>query len=421
MNDFKQIAEICDVPVYYSKTVDGIHSSAIRLAVLTGGVDDTLIGKPGLYHWFEHLPFRGTKKYPGRSKNLRALIENTGGNIGASTGFHTTEFYAHVPTRHLTLAADIVIDLVASPLLREKDIESERKIIREEISEGLGKPQRLMFQGIMEEVWKGHPLQFPVIGNLESLNSMGYDDLTLARQRGYSTSRMIFIISTSISEDEVIRILKPRFRDLPYSVNVTPRRTAAAIKPLEWNGGTETVLATKMNSSAVDLIFPVEAGAETAEKMAMDWMVRSMFTHGMTDSPLLRDIRHRKSLAYSGYTTSFESPDGGHFGFHVSTQHPKKVLEILKHGVLNDKRLLSRSWVKKVKQSLHDEKDMQTPSPWSEVNHICNCLVSTGSVLTDKQMYGLLDEVRFEDVQTELDKMRSLETAKTFIFEGGSK
>ncbi len=419
MNDFKQIAEINGVPVYYNKTPDGIHNSAIRLAVLTGSIDDTFIGKPGLYHWFEHVPFRGTKKYPGRNKNLRTLIDNTGGNIGASTGYYTTEFNAHVPTSHLTLAVDVVTDLVASPLLRAKDVESERKIIREEISEGLGKPRRLMFQSIMQEVWKDHPLQYPVIGNLESLNGMTHEDLLLARRKGYSTSRMIFLMSTSLSEMEVIRMLKPRFRDLPYHADVSVRKTAVVVKQMKWEAGTEKILPTKQASSAVELLFPTKAGMETPERMVKEWMMRSIFTHGMTDSPLLRDIRHRKSLAYSGFTTSFESPDGGHFGFHVDTQHPEKVLEILKHGVLNDKRLLSRPWFKKVKQALRDEKDMQTPSPWGDVNSMCNCLVYTGSVLTDAQMYGLLDELQFETIQDELDKMRSLETARTFIFEGG--
>jgi predicted Zn-dependent peptidase len=189
---------------------------------------------------------------------------------------------------------------------------------------------------------------------------------------------------------------------------------------MNWIPGTETRGTTKGRSSVVQLLFPrPETGVKDPRRQMVRWLTKSMFSHGITDSPLLREIRYRRSLAYSGQTTGFDSPDGGFFGFYVETTKPEEVLNLLKTQVLFDKRLSSRSWFDKVRSSLHNDRDMYIPSPSRDVDSICDAIVEVGEAVTEDTLYRLIDEISFEEVQQELDKMRSLDTSKAFIFEGG--
>lgn len=422
MNDFKEIPEVCGVRIFYKQAESSVRNSALRLVVLTGSTDDTLVpgGKPGLYHWFEHVPFRGTTRYPGGKKNIKSIIAETGGGVNAETGSYTTTFHANVPTKYLELAIDGVVDLVSCPTLRKKDILAEKSIIKQEIGESLADTERRMVRQIVSDVWKGHPLEFEPLGKAEDLDDMDPSVLRKAHTCGYSTSRMFFVIETSADKDTVCEILSRHFERLPFRPSVSKRIKAEPIKPIQWRPGIHRVITTKFESSSCVLLLPTLEKVDNVQRYTQDWLIKNMLAHGSTQSPLMKEIRYRRSLAYSGEMGISLWPDGGFMVFKFDTSKPNKVLSLIKTKVLHDRRLYSRNWLKTVVRSMQDNRDMKNPNPKADARGAAGCIARFGEYFTDEVTYDLLSEISFESVQAYLEDLRSnLDNARTFVFKGG--
>ena len=72
------------------------------------GSKDEKPGRTGLAHFFEHLMFKGTKKYPG--KELEKVIQSNGGTNNAFTSLDYTGYYENFPSSKLEVMMDIESD-----------------------------------------------------------------------------------------------------------------------------------------------------------------------------------------------------------------------------------------------------------------------------------------------------------------------
>lgn len=97
MINLKQIDGPAGIPIYYQRMPDLVKSVSLSWLVFTGAADDESIGLPGLYHWFEHIPFRGTVKYPNGYTDTKGDLTRYGGNNGAWTNHHATNYWAFAP------------------------------------------------------------------------------------------------------------------------------------------------------------------------------------------------------------------------------------------------------------------------------------------------------------------------------------
>jgi len=81
----------------YLIPMDSLGLVAYYSIVRTGSRDEVERGKSGFAHFFEHMMFRGTKKYPG------SVYDSLLTSIGASRNAYTTDDYT---TYHLNFAAE---------------------------------------------------------------------------------------------------------------------------------------------------------------------------------------------------------------------------------------------------------------------------------------------------------------------------
>src|SRR3989344_2325672 len=101
------------IPVYYQRMPEVVRSVSMAWVIFAGAADDASVGAPGLYHWFEHVPFRGTKKYPGGYQDIKGRFTRYGGAINAWTSLHATKYHAHVPVKVWPEALSVITDLFA--------------------------------------------------------------------------------------------------------------------------------------------------------------------------------------------------------------------------------------------------------------------------------------------------------------------
>src|SRR3989344_1384082 len=65
----------------------------------------------GIAHFFEHMAFKGSKKYP-TSMILSSTIESFGGVFNAFTGKDHTGYWIKAPARHFDAVLDVIADMI---------------------------------------------------------------------------------------------------------------------------------------------------------------------------------------------------------------------------------------------------------------------------------------------------------------------
>lgn len=88
----------------------------------------------GLSHLVEHMLFRGARGYE-RSVDLLASVEDIGGSADAFTSPEYAAFLMRSHARNAAKALQILMDLLLGAEFREDDLELERAIVLEEITE----------------------------------------------------------------------------------------------------------------------------------------------------------------------------------------------------------------------------------------------------------------------------------------------
>ncbi len=129
----------------------------------------------GMSHFIEHILFKGTHK---RSAfDIAYSMESLGGSLDALTGRETTVFLARCLPEHLGASVDVIADMLSSPKLAERDIETEKKIVIEEIKSFDDLPDEIVHELLAKSVWNNHPIGRPILGDIETVS--GFDPKTI--------------------------------------------------------------------------------------------------------------------------------------------------------------------------------------------------------------------------------------------------
>ena len=87
----------------------------------------------GIAHFFEHMAFKGSKKYPD-TFIISSTIEGLGGIFNAFTGKDHTGYWIKSTNEHFETVVDVLSDMVLNSFLRPEEIEKEKGVIVEEIN-----------------------------------------------------------------------------------------------------------------------------------------------------------------------------------------------------------------------------------------------------------------------------------------------
>ncbi len=138
-----------------------VRSAAVGVWVDQGSAHETP-ESGGASHLIEHLVFKGTER---RTAHEIALsLESLGGTLDAYTTREHTSYQAHVLDEHLTVAIDVLSDLVLHPRLDPADLELEKDVVIEEIAGVEDTPDDLIFDLHGAKLWNGHTYGRPILG-----------------------------------------------------------------------------------------------------------------------------------------------------------------------------------------------------------------------------------------------------------------
>jgi predicted Zn-dependent peptidase len=414
--EFQQISGPGGVPVYFQHLP--VRSVSIYWLVFVGSADDEQVGNHGIYHWFEHIPSRGTKKYPGGYRDTEARLVRHGGSAGAETDYTHTAYFADVPKRVWTTALDILTDMIAQPLLRSQDIEAEREIIHQEIDQWHSSPSGESLCFLPSLLWPGHPLGHDQLGSPETLQSMNPSLLRRAHEQGYARCRCVLFVAGDLDRAEVLDEVSQAIEHLSQA-SLSRRHAPVSYGPLPpWNRGKCTIQPTRHADSIVYLLFPIPPMSESVDQFVFWSALEELITAGDLGSPLHRIIREESQLAYSPDFVCTTSADGGYWGLAAQTNcnNPRRIIDTF-WDVLQSAELRSVDWYDFVTDTIRGGFDMHDPSPDEFTHEAAERLASYGCVWSDVELRKRLLDVKRHELAAFLDQL-SPDDSHALIFQG---
>lgn len=190
----------------------------------TGGVDEQ-DGSSGLAHMLEHMMFKGTKKVgPGEfSKRVAAV----GGRDNAFTSRDYTAYFQQVPKRALpemmALEADRMVNLKLDP----KEFAPELKVVMEERRMRTeDNPQALVYERLNATAFQVHPYRRPVIGWMDDLAHMTWQDAERWYQRWYTPGNATLVVVGDVDHQALFKLAEQYYG--PLKSRALPERRILA-------------------------------------------------------------------------------------------------------------------------------------------------------------------------------------------------
>src|SRR6266566_2362753 len=308
-----------------SERVPSVRSAAVGVWVRTASAHEAR-GKMGVSHLLEHMVFKGTER---RSAQEIALsLESRGGSLDAYTSRDATAFHARVLDADLPRALDVITDLVRRPVLRDADLQLERKVVLEEISTVLDTPDDQVFDLAYETLWPEHSYGFQILGTRETVGALSAEDLKELHGRAYFPGNCVIAGAGNFAHETLLEEVAKqgwfdrgegrREKDAPVA-NAVPPAARGAQRHFE------------KETAQTHIVFATDTVPYPDRRKFALLVLSNIFGGGMS-SRLFQRIREELGLAYAIYSFTSFYRAMGMAGVYIGTQPGKaeKAVEAIR-------------------------------------------------------------------------------------------
>ncbi len=288
-----------------TERMPGLASASIGVWLTAGGRHERP-EQNGIAHFLEHMAFKGTARRS--ALQIAEEIEDVGGYINAYTSREMTAYYARVLEADVPLALDVISDIVLNPIFDEREIETERHVILQEIGQALDTPDDIIFDWLQEAAFPDQALGRTILGPTERVSAFGRGDLTGFVGEHYGPDQMILSAAGAVDHEAVVRAAETVFGHLkPVG------RTL--LQPARWSGGER-----RETKDLEQVHFAL--GFQGPGVRDADFFTAQVYTTalgGGMSSRLFQKIREERGLCYSIYAQSGSYDDTGMITIYAGT------------------------------------------------------------------------------------------------------
>lgn len=229
-----------------------------RLYVGTGSSNEKP-QKLGLAHLLEHMVFKGSKTHP---QGIDSIVENEGGNLNAYTSYDQTVYYNDMPSQKWKLSLEAIQGLAFDPLLRPKQLNEERQVVIAELRQRGDMPETKLLHLSTASTLHGTPYANPIIGTVETLNSITADDIKEYIKENYNPNSMLLVVAGDINQNEVLKEVSKRFGSYK-NTSAAVAKTPLSVQEIQALGRGIQINIEKgsWNKSYVNISFPAPHSA----------------------------------------------------------------------------------------------------------------------------------------------------------------
>ena len=258
-------ARIFDTPYLLRELDNGLRVIVVRtdypdivslqIPVQTGSRNEMEPGKSGFAHFFEHMMFRGTEKYP--SGVYAAIRKKAGANSNALTTDDFTNYYMTFSKADLEKMIEVEADRFRNLSYSESDFRTEALAVKGEYLKDYSDPIMKAFERSRALQFRVHPYSHTTMGFIEDIDAMP-DQIDYSREffdRWYRPEYTSVIVVGDVDPEATYRLVKKYWAgwqrgDYVADIPAEPAPQGPVYEHIQWQGETQPWLFIGFRSPA---------------------------------------------------------------------------------------------------------------------------------------------------------------------------
>ena len=343
----------------------------------------------GISHLLEHMAFKGTARRT--ALQIAEEMDNVGGHLNAYTSRDHTAYFAKVLKDDSDLAVDIISDILLNSTMDAEELEREKHVIVQEISQVNDTPDDIIFDRFQAKAYPDQPMGWPVLGSEALVRSVTPERLKAYLGNHYAAEHPIVAASGNIDHDKFIKTVEQAFGALRPTATVNSVASA-------YSGG-EYRETRDLEQVHFVLGFP---GVAYHDPDFYNLAALSVLMGEGMSSRLFQEIREKRGLAYSIFSSTQSFSDTGLFQIYTGTspEDLPTLVPILCEEIRKAAGTITPDETKRAKAQIKSGLLMSLESPSSRCSARARQLVVYGRPLTTQEVIERLDAVDSTSIGT---------------------
>jgi len=228
---------------------------------------------------------------------------------------------------NLPLAIDLLTDIFLHSSFEAEEIERERSVILQEISQAEDTPDDYVHDLFNLDFFKDHPIGRPICGREQTVNGFSREDILGFFKSRYQPRRVIVSAAGNFRHSALVDEIGARLGVVRGSAGSARASSANGEPAPEMGSG---IFPHAKSLEQVHLCLGVAGISQAHPKRYIAYVLNTLLGGGMS-SRLFQEIREKRGKAYSVYSFSSSYKDVGYFGVYAGTslESTEEVVELI--------------------------------------------------------------------------------------------
>ena len=249
---------------------------SLQIPVQTGSRNEVEPGKTGFAHFFEHMMFRGTERYP--PERYEEILTRAGARQNAYTTDDYTNYHITFAKEDLAKVLEIEADRFQNLAYSEEAFRTEARAVLGEYNKNFANPIQKLFEVQRERAFEVHPYKHTTMGFIEDIEAMP-EQIGYARKffdRWYRPEYTTVVVVGDVDPAQVIPLVERHFGswkrgDYRLEVPEEPAPRGPVVAHVPWQAPTQPLVTiafhgpafseTRKDSAALDLLQELHFGS----------------------------------------------------------------------------------------------------------------------------------------------------------------
>lgn len=216
---------------------------ALQIVMSVGSRNEVEEGKSGFAHFFEHLMFRGTPRYPNQV--AQEMLKEAGVSSNAWTWDDQTVYHKVFLKDDLAKILDYEADRFMNLKYAEPEFRTESLAVLGEYNKNSADPTKKMFEVMQDKAFDAHTYKHTTMGFLRDIQQYpeGYEYSWTFFDRFYRPEYATLLLVGDVKPDEAFAVVSKYFSpwkpgDYRATLPVEPPQTAPREAHIDWESPT---------------------------------------------------------------------------------------------------------------------------------------------------------------------------------------
>ena len=294
---------------YWSRP--GVPMFSVRAHLNIGSIEDT---KPGLNAMTTELMLRGANKLTGAQ--FSAQLDLIGASVGGEATLRGTTFSLEAPLSNAVQALAMFQGVLSAPTLAKDDFDQYKAELLAQLNQENDSANSVAQKVAKREfLGKNHPYAKPVVGTIESVNGIKYEDILSTAKNNQKLKPEIFVAGGWSTADAKAMLSSTVGKSAQGTTVGTTKFNIPAIP----SQGARLVIVDRPNAvqTVINVLFPA-VNVNDTDYLDLDGV--RMISGGSFTSRLNQNLREDKGYTYGAGSRLASDPYIGWFSMSSSVR-----------------------------------------------------------------------------------------------------